>query len=248
MCIAADKERDIEAKLQQIIAEWVTVNIKLVNYKGRGEVILKGTDTAEIVTHLEESQMTMGSLASNRYNKPFKKDVMLWLNKLNKTADILDKWVAVQALWMYLEAVFVGGDIAKQLPTETKRFNTIDTTYIKLMIRARDIQNAIDICTVDDTMSTTLELLIEQLEACRKSLAGYLETKRTLFPRFFFVSDQVLLDILGQASNPLTIQPHLLSLFDAIGEVDFQEKSNDKIIAINSPNGEKVQSTNVQFY
>lgn len=172
ICVGASKELDIEAKLRQVVADWAVVNLQLGQFKTRGELVLKGTETLEIIASLEDSLMVMNSLASNRYNAPFKKEIYLWLNKLVNTGEILEKWLLTQNLWIYLEAVFVGGDISKQLPMEAKRFTNIDKAYVKIMYRAREIPNAVECCTGDESLAAMLNWLLDQLETCQKSLTG----------------------------------------------------------------------------
>lgn len=68
-----------------------------------------------------------------------------------------------------------------------------------------------------------------------------LQDKRSKFARFYFLGDEDLLDIVGQAaSRPAVIQPHLKKLFAGIHNVLF---SNDQrhIVAVASLEGERVE-------
>ncbi|KAG8199526.1 hypothetical protein JTE90_009368 [Oedothorax gibbosus] len=241
ICIAAEKEKEIQAKINQVMAEWSIEELYFSAFKNRGELLLKGIEAGETMVKLEDGLMTLGSLLSNRYSAALKPIILEWLQYLTTATEVIENWLLVQNLWVYLEAVFVGGDIAKQLPKEAERFSKIDSEWVSLMKRAHEKSNVIECCSVDDTMSTKLPYLLQELEACQKSLVGYLESKRRIFPRFFFISDPALLEILGQASDSHTIQAHLLGLFENVFRVNFDPGDYNKIIGIRSKEGDEIK-------
>ena len=67
MCIAAVKEKDIDAKLKQVIADWSAHDLAFGNFKSRGELLLRGEDTNEVISLMEDSLMILSSLMSNRF-------------------------------------------------------------------------------------------------------------------------------------------------------------------------------------
>ena len=54
-----------------------------------------------------------------------------------------------------------------------------------------------------------LRHIYEELEICFKSLMGYLDNKRRVFPRFYIVSDPILLALLSRPNDLESVRPHL---------------------------------------
>ena len=103
ICGGSAKELAIEIKLKQLMEDWVDRKFVFSNFKTRGPVILAGKELCEIMEALEESHMVLGGMASNRYSAPFREEVTTWIKNLSTCTDVVEQWVQVQNLWIYME-------------------------------------------------------------------------------------------------------------------------------------------------
>ena len=73
-----------------------------------------------------------------------------------------------------------------------------------------------------------LKSILNNIEQIQKNLNHFLDSKRQLFARFYFLSDDEVLSIIG-SSNPRHIQGYLQKMFDNISALNFIE--SDSLLA-----------------
>lgn len=105
------------------------------------------------------------------------------------------------------------------------------------MSSANTLKNVLKVCT-QDALLERLQEANKNLEIIQKELNNYLEKKREKFARFYFLSNDDLLEILSQTKEPTAVQPHLKKVFENMHEIEF--KDDKKICAMFSAEREKV--------
>ena len=241
ICDGADKQLQIEKKVFDLKEHWQNAYFEFSLWKNHDVPVLKAFGF--VIEELEEAQLQLQTLLSIRHVAPFREEVQKFLSQLSDTADVLEMWVKVQMLWTSLESVFLGGDIAKQMPLEAKKFSKINKDWEKLMVRAAETKLVIPCCG-NDLLRITLPALYSELEKCQKSLEGYLEQKRGKFPRFYFVSNPVLLLILSQGSDAQQMQPYYEKVFDSIDRVTHNKVDRLQIQQFQSSIGSAKETLN----
>jgi dynein heavy chain, axonemal len=210
---AASKELSIEQTLSSIEATWADMKLDIASYKDRGHYILRGTE--DLFLALEDNQVTLSTMKASRFVKAFESDVDRWERALSLILEVVEMVLTVQRQWMYLENIFLGEDIRKQLPMESNKFDDVNEKWRTIMTGFFKDPNA-KRGTHSPGLLQTLTNMNNVLEQIQKSLDMYLETKRQIFPRFYFVSNDDLLEMLGQSRNPQAIQVCLVAFVSLI--------------------------------
>ncbi|GFN75495.1 dynein beta chain, ciliary [Plakobranchus ocellatus] len=224
ICKGASRELELEIKMRVTEEEWTEQVLNFEHYKKRGPMFLDKAFTERLLEQLEDAEALLATMLTSRYIGPLRDEAASWAEKLKEVAEVLELWLEVQDLWQYLEAVFSNSLAVRELPQEAKRYSRIDKGWTKMMKRAFDTRNVLQCCYGGEVpKAVVLRHIHEELEICFKSLIGYLDSKRRAFPRFYFLSDPILLALLSRPNDLESVRPHLKSIFSAIADVQLEK-------------------------
>lgn len=218
----ASGEMALEEFLKQVKDTWGNYALELVPYQNKCRLI-RGWD--DLFAKCSENLNSLQAMKHSPYYKEFEEEASSWEDKLNRVHVLFDVWIDVQRQWVYLEGVFTGNaDIKHLLPIESSRFQNINSEFMAVMKKVYKQPMIMDVLGIAGVQKS-LERLAELLNKIQKALGEYLEKERVSFPRFYFVGDEDLLEMIGNSNDTMRIAKHFKKMFAGLNGLVMDEEA-----------------------
>jgi dynein heavy chain len=213
----AQKESKIEGKVNNIAKTW---DDQFFTFEEKGDTHVLG-ELGTIIEFVETQSLELMTMMASKEVEEFKENVSKWQQTLKKVDQVIDIWGKVQKNWARLNPIFLASeDIRSQLPDDTKRFEKVDLDWKELMRDAVENNHVVEACCFEGRFEA-LDGMHQDIETCEKALNAYLEEKKKVFPRFYFIANQALLDILSNGNDPVIVNTQVGNCFDGLKDCVF---------------------------
>ncbi|KAJ1633364.1 dynein heavy chain [Pavlovales sp. CCMP2436] len=216
----ADKEEKMEHGLRKLAAVWEVVDFEAEAHDPTGVSFVRLSE--ENLECLDENQLLVRTMLASKYLDTFEAEVAEWHRKLTDVAEVHALLLGMLRRWASLHSLFVASaDVQVELPHDAAQFAEIDAELRKHLEHLCKPGNVVSKCATEG-LRPALASGSFGLERCEKSLADYMEAKRRVFPRFYFVSTETLLEILSHGSQPELVLAHVQAIMRAVSSVQLR--------------------------
>ena len=216
----AYREHQIEIKIHLLEDKWKSVNFLLMPYRNTGTFTIGGW--GDIYAVLDEDVLEVQQLEMSQFKGVFAEEISEWYNSLLNISIILEEWKRFQKKWMQLQPIFDSSDIHRSIPAEAKKFKSVNETWRDLIKQLKENMNVKHFCNKEN-LTEIIKVSNNLLEEVERGLNDYIDKKKTIFPRFYFISQEDLIEIISQTKDLNKIKDNLKKIFDNIHYIELKD-------------------------
>lgn len=189
----------------------------------------------DLVDELEEVLQALAVMSDSQYARLFEAEKTLWERRLAKCYEELELLADVQARWLHLRSLFGTRDcsgmagLRSEMKEEFALFSNVHARYCSSASRMKSAPGILE--GLEDS-ETGLQGMSDELQGIVRGLSRFLEKQRCHFPRFFFLSDTDLLQVLSV--TPSTVEgllPHVGKLFPGLSSLEYEKETSTAIVS-----------------
>lgn len=234
----AQGEMALEEFLKQVKDHWENYNLDLTNYQNKCRLLRKDCHD-DMMAKSGEHLNSLQAMKHSPFYKTFEQDADIWETRMNEIGVLLDVFQKVQQKWVYLEGVFTGSaDIKHLLPNETRKFDNQSSQFHSILKAIARKPMILEVLRIEN-VEPRLRMVEEALNSVSSGLEAYLEKERASFPRFYFVGNDDLLEMIGNSNETMRITKHFKKMFAGINNLIMDDETT--ISGFTSKEGETIR-------
>ena len=248
VCLRAHQEWDVHLALESMQAEWDEFQCETKEHEFLPQRILDPRCDEDIELQLDEQALRTKSLSLIEAALPHIDRVKAWMLTIDKGISSMQLWRKLEEKYFHLASIFVHKEVKLQLSHDSDLLDMVKTEWDDLMEVV--IDGSVFNHLVDDDFRRILEKNLKSVSLVENSLLGYLQHKRSGFPRFYFLSDEEIMQALADSMDRNDIQRHFQKVFDGLIGLQFGASELDgeaarfidpyDIIAMLGDNGQNI--------
>ena len=134
-------------------------------------------------------------MAKSESSTHFSQEINYWKKTLSRIGNVTHQWISAQEKWKDLSKAFAIKGFKDSLENGNG-FEDLNKRYVRIMTETTKKPTVKDSCLIENRHEN-LRSLSQELDVFKGNLTKALELKRKQFPRFFFLSDEELITVLG---------------------------------------------------